>query len=556
VNIAFGYSMRFDAEFMALTIGCFVTLFATLLSERHTRKVMVFAVPAAGFVITALYYVFLRGANLEGAREVVRAMALGGVFLLLSVCMPAIRKQTSFNLSFLGFFKAFFSTVFYVGIAFGGILLVLGAIDNLLFRLHPDTYSYVNSTTLILVAPIVLLSMLPSFGREDEAERDTKIYTVPAFLRILLMYVLLPLVAIYTLVLLLYLVKTLTMGDPEGILYPMILTYCVAVIGLYVLTDEQDKKIFVIYRLVFPKLAGLIALYQTIRILMKIPAFGITHDTYYAILYGLFAILAGVITSVLPPKKNQVIGLILAGLLLISAVPPVDAFMISTFSQTAKIEEVLARNSMRDGERIVEKPDISLEDREILRNGMTYLDEAGDTGKIPGLPEDFGFWEDFETVFGFPTYEESTGVNTNYDEYSYSMDRTAGLPVSGDILFSTVYGKDISMGGRTTVGTFVEEGQQYQLDVVSDTKEISVELLAADGQVLATASVTEFAEELRADRGDIGYNLSPEAMLLTASGDGANLSVAFYSIYGYEQDGQSNLTAEMLIFADVGTLER
>nr|WP_238321825.1 DUF4153 domain-containing protein [Carnobacterium jeotgali] len=116
---------------------------------------------------------------------------------------------------------------------------------------------------------------------------------------------LIPLTAIFTVILLVYLLQNIT-GDfwTNNLLEPMLVSYSVTVILVYLLASNIETKSALLFRKIFPKVLVPIVLFQTISSVLKIQETGLTHGRYYVILFGLFAVIAGLIFSILPVKKK------------------------------------------------------------------------------------------------------------------------------------------------------------------------------------------------------------------------------------------------------------
>src|SRR5690606_11145090 len=114
-----------------------------------------------------------------------------------------------------------------------------------------------------------------------------------------------PLTAIFTIILLVYLLQNIT-GEfwTNNLLEPMLVSYAITVIIVYFLVSTINTKSAIFFRKIFPKVLVPIVLFQTVSSVLRIQETGLTLGRYYVILFGIFALIAGIIFSVLPVRKN------------------------------------------------------------------------------------------------------------------------------------------------------------------------------------------------------------------------------------------------------------
>ena len=156
----------------------------------------------------------------------------------------------------------------------------------------------------------------------------------PKFLGVLISYILIPLIAVFTLILVVYIIKNIG-GEfwTDNLLEPMLVAYAITVILVYILASEIENKFTAFFRKIFPKVLVPIVLFQITSSILSLTDTGVTHTRYYVILFGLFAAIAGILMSFLPVRKNGVIAALLIVFAVVSIVPPVDAFTVSRINQ-------------------------------------------------------------------------------------------------------------------------------------------------------------------------------------------------------------------------------
>lgn len=369
-------------------------------------------------LLTFGYYLIVRPTP-ESSTEITAKtfIALFALFIAF-IWIPSIKSETTFNDSFLIAFKSFFISLFYSLILFAGMSIIITAVDRLLFKVHSDSYSHTANIIFIVFAPMYFLSLIPVYpGKRDindspteKAGKESQVIRLsecPRFLEILLSYIIIPLTSVFTIILILYIVLNLS-GDfwADNLLEPMIITYSVVVILVYILVSKLNNRFAVIFRKIMPKILTPIVLFQIIASVLKITDTGLTHNRYFVILYGIFACLSGIILSTVSLRKNGIIAILIIVFSLISIVPPVDAFTVSRMSQIALLENILEKNNMLEQNEVKPKSDLREEDKDKIRKLTAYLWHMGYTDKISWLPGDFNYYYDFGRVFGFDDYSK------------------------------------------------------------------------------------------------------------------------------------------------------
>ena len=332
--------------------------------------------------------------------------------------VPVIKSKISFNSSFMISFKSLFNSLFFSGVIFAGISIILTAINQLIFTIDYTAYPHTVNIVFIIFAPMYFLSLIPIYpgvknNSKNQEKMDLQKESIdesahcPKFLEVLISYILIPLIAVFTLILVIYIIKNIG-GEfwTDNLLEPMLVSYAITVILVYILASEIENKFTAFFRKVFPKVLVPIVLFQITSSILSLADTGVTHTRYYVILFGLFAAVSGVLLSFLPVRKNGVIAALLIVFATISIVPPVDAFTISRSSQTDTLKNVLEQNNMLENNKILPNESISNKDKQTITNAINYLSRMEYTKKIAWLPEDFNAYEDFSDTFGFKEYQD------------------------------------------------------------------------------------------------------------------------------------------------------
>ena len=448
--IAINGSKDYQKELLALLVGAFIGVCAQALYERFFDKTIIrIALMGASVALTFGYYLILLKAPVLSVEIIVRTTVALLALLFAYILIPAIKNTVNFNQSFLAVFKSFFQTILYSGVIFGGSSLIILAFDRLIAPVDYRAFSHVANVVFVLFSPLFFLSLIPVYpGKLNEhldqehiqAQQDAiqKTCVMPRFLEILISYIIIPLATVYTLILALYLVLNVR-GNfwTNNLMEPMLVSYSIIVIIIYILACLIDNKFANLFRLVFPKVLVPLVVFQIVASVLKIGDFGITYTRYYVIIYGIFAAMAGLVMSFLPPVKNILIGAFLIALSLVSIVPPVDAFTISKKSQIDLLEKTLIDNGMLENNQIISKSDLDKDAKDVITKTVEYLSNMDYIDTVAFIPDGFDIWEDFHQTFGFEFYyydynpgnylNISLGENTMIPTAGYDYFAAAGI---------------------------------------------------------------------------------------------------------------------------------
>ena len=299
--------------------------------EKFSSRILLLGAAA---LLTGGYYLIIHSAPGIGEEIAIRTSVAMFAVLIAFIWMPVIRSRITFNESFMAVFKALFQSAFYSAIIFGGLSLIIFAIDQLIYQLDPRAYAHTANIVFVLFLPIFFLSLIPIYPGKREIEVDDhkieKATQCPKFLDVLISYIIIPIAAVFTLILVIYIALNIT-GEfwTNNLLESMIVSYAISVILIYILASKLENKFANLFRLIFPKVLVPIVVLQIISSAINMMDTGVTYTRYYEILFGIFAAAAGVVLSFVPVRKNGIIAAMLIAFSLFSVIPPVDAFTVS-----------------------------------------------------------------------------------------------------------------------------------------------------------------------------------------------------------------------------------
>ncbi|MDD2568885.1 MAG: DUF4153 domain-containing protein [Clostridia bacterium] len=495
---------------LACIVGAFLSAVFQVAYERFAVKnfvrklLMVIAVLMAGS-----YYLIIRGApELSMEIEIRTAVALFAL-LIAFIWVPVIKSRISFNESFMAAFKALFIAAFFAGVIFGGVRLILAAINHLLFTLPYTSYSHMANLIFVIFAPMYFLSLIPVYPRkasesgslaltEQQEEKIVRASSCPKFLEILISYIIIPLVAVFTVILLIYIV--LNIGSKfwtDNLLEPMLISYAITVILVYILASRLENKFALWFRKIFPKVLVPIVIFQIVSSIISLGDTGLTHTRYYVILFGIFAVASGIILSFMPVRKNGIIAAMLIAFALVSIIPPVDAFTLSHANQINMLENVLIKNNMLENNTVKPNAAIPNADKQKITQAVYYLERMNYIDEVECLPNDFKTYTDFYKTFGFNEYEEPGNMG---ESVYVSLNQEATVDITGyDSFIYTHIAKDGTNdyeGEKSNnIYAFAKAGKNYTLQKDITKTKYDIKLLDENNKELLSFATTDIFEK-------------------------------------------------------------
>ena len=519
--LAINWEVDYSKYILTLMVGASLGFTLQAAWERFFEKnIHRVALMGIGLILTLGYFLIVRQYTNTSLETWIRtSVALFALFIAY-IWVPVIKSKVSYNESFMAAFKSFFNALLFSAVLFTGITLIIGAIDLLLFRVPDKSYMHALNIIGIIFAPIYFLSLIPVYPGvsdnnrspewlEQHQEKIRKTCACPKFLEILISYIIIPLLSVYTIILIIYIGTNITAEFwTDNRLEPMLVGFAIAVILVYILASTLENKFAVLSRKIFPKVLVPIVLFQIAASVLKTQETGITYGRYYVILFGIFAAITGVLLSFMPVRKNGIVAALLIGFSLVSIVPPVDAFTVSRINQEAMLKTVLAENNMLQDNTVIPNASISEGDRKIISDTVSYLGMMDYTKDIAYLGKDFNPYDDFYTTFGFYRYAESPyGQQSIY----LTLNQQAPINISGYDAFIVVNFYFKGNTSESLVSSFEKSGKTYTLSKDNTTDPGTLTLSDESGQELISVNMKEVFDSFEPSAGG-NYQISKDAI--------------------------------------------
>jgi hypothetical protein len=535
-------------------LGSFLGIAAQFACERferlYTKRIMVYAIST---MLTIGYYLILMPVQSISHEVSIRTFVALVAMFCAFIWVPSYKSRADFNEIALVHFKSAFIAVLYAAVLSAGCASIIAAVDILLFKVNDDAYAYTMTIIWVLFATLYYLSLLPLFNSEDAEAREfaKESAQYPRFLEILVSYIAIPLVAAFTLVLAAYFAKILvTLKWPSGQLGGMVLAYSAAGLIIYILASLSQNRFTALYRLIFPKVLIPIVIMQLISVGIRLDAYGVTESRYYIALFGIFALVCGIMLSFKPVSKNGMIALLAAGFAILSVIPPIDAFTVSRVSQITRLESMLKAEGILSDGQITPKAEATENLRLEATSILNYLQRRDYTKYVAWLPADFTTHKDMKTILGFePAYPKRDKDN----KYFFAvLESQQPFDISGyDIMINTDSHRG-PINKQQSASDFEVRGSKYTLVLERlSAQEVRVAVQDANGRELVGTGLYDFAQTIAAVGTESKEALPSHQMTLDVENNGYKLRVIFQNINitrGDEPDAGADY-ALMIMFA-------
>ncbi|OGO78580.1 MAG: hypothetical protein A2Y23_12685 [Clostridiales bacterium GWB2_37_7] len=516
------YSAGYDSPFiktltrlaMVFALAIPLSLCIKLIFERYKQmsiafKTLVYALAAGALVV--YYFSLLKDLEMV---SVVRYIALNFAFYLGFLFIPYINKKEDFELYIIKITSRFFITVIYAIVLFLGLAAIIFTVDKLLgIYVEEEFYYYTWLFIVGIFSPVFFLAGVPTF---DESLED---YKYPNFFKILLLYIVMPLLVIYMGILYIYFAKIIiTRVWPIGLVSHLVLWYSALCVAVIFLIEPIKNNIWVNKFIAFlPKLILPILVMMFISMGIRINAYGITENRYFVMILGIWVFCVMLYISFRKVHRNIILPISLSIITIISVFGPLSSFSVSKFSQNNRMSDILARNEMLVENKIIKpKADVAEKDKKEISAILRYFERNHSLNDVKYLEKGFAL-KDMEKIFGF-AYEDSAPYVGNESYFAYNVNQSPeALDISGyEYFFDMRTYKNTLTYGDLKV-EFVQQKDEVNIINAKDT--------------LYSLKLSEVVKALKS-KYPTGQGVDQKDMIFDFENEFIKLKFVFFSIYG------------------------
>lgn len=475
---------------------------------------------------------------------IARIFAAGvAAFIIFLITISANKAESDFNQSSFMVLKSFIIAGLYTLVIMLGLFFVAFAVENLLYEnMDEKVYMYISIWSAF-IGFAFFLGYFPSFKRQQHDNHLETAQKHPAFIEILFAFVLVPIMAVMTLVLLIWSIQILIGGDwPEFKQLSAIFTVYI-LFGVFqsVMMAHYDKATARMFRRIFPFTALVFLAFEAYALTIQFADHGIRSNEYFIGILWIFGLLSTLALLLRPVKRTLLIAFVALVLTILAVLPITGYQALPLSSQTKRLQAVLNRNNMLIDGRIVKAPaGISLDDRITITDSALYImrESYDDTAKASWLSEQLDSSKSFVSVFGFePEYDAYPSGPDDKVLHEIHLYLPAGsINITGYtsslLIGEQFYGAEPFSGqiGEYAI-TFVNmSGSKIpSIQIRKDDVMIAQQNLEAWLMDLQTKYMTEDGRRVEPDFEDMTYRVE---------GSGVELLVVFRDISIYDSTGE------------------
>lgn len=397
---------------LALTTSLAFPLFLSskLIFERFSKvnKVLIYFL----ICLFLLFYHLLIFKEFELV-SISRFIALSISFYLLALLIHYFYKRKNYELYIAHIFSKFFVTIVYTIVIFIGLATILFTIDKL-FELSLAKELYISSWLLAagIFAPVFMLAGIPCLEREFDLTNYSSV------LKILLLYIIMPLITVYSLILYLYFIKIIkTQVWPESIVGQLVFWYSMLsfLVIFFIQPFKKENKWVNKFILIMPKIILPLLIMMFLALSIRINDYGITENRYYVLLLGIWIFLVMLYYNFSQKQRNTLVVFSLAIISILAVFGPWSGFSLAIKSQNQRFENILRENKLLENNKIVKKA-IPTEAKKEINAIIKYFSDNYSLAALNYLPNNFKKTE-MEELFGFK-YQR---YYSNHDNFYYSI---------------------------------------------------------------------------------------------------------------------------------------
>ena len=310
------------------------------------------------FVLSIIFYVeYLRTNDYYN----IYYFALIPISIILFVLIPILNRENK-EKYLQSEFSDFVITGIFALVLSAGIGIVLTTVNYLFFKSRSFFIFRLAVYSSWFIAEVFGASLFLSLLKKPDDDLEN--YEFPSIFNSLIKFVIIPLIAIYTAVLYIYMAKTIiSMQLPKGLISHLVLWYTAfsVVIMILITPFTQKDKFFWNFKKYFPYFSIPLIFASLFALFQRIYQYGITEKRYYVLIliFWLF------FCMILFIRKMNITGIFISliACVVIAVYTPFSAKSVSNFSQKERLKRMLVKyGALKNGK--ISKITQKLADRE------------------------------------------------------------------------------------------------------------------------------------------------------------------------------------------------
>ena len=480
--------------------------------------------------------------------------ALIPISIILFVLIPILNRENK-EKYLQSEFSDFVITYIFAAVLFVGIAIVLTTISYLFFSSNNDFFFRLTTYFFWFIAEVFGASLFLSLLKKTDDDLEN--YKFPSIFNLLIKFVIIPLIVIYTGILYIYMAKAvISMQLPKGLISHLVLWYTAfSVIIIILITPFTQKDKFLgNFKKYFPYFSIPLIFASLFALFQRIYQYGITEKRYYVLIL-IFWLLFCVILFI---RKMNITGIFISliACVVIAVYTPFSAKSVSNFSQKERLKRMLVKyGALKDGK--ISKITQKLTNRQgnHIHTTIQYISSNSDIqklnfknekGEVYSTLEDLEkaldvkeSWKDYYIVRN----EDDNGEN--YDEKEIVAYRVKNSENAELISDTTGYDNFISYKKVDNEDPINQENESEKYKITVKNKIIAIK--SKDGTELAKINyedaIKQIVSKLRTsklqDKKDVGYVVSPKDLEYIGTAGKINYKISLGNINVQIVNGKS-----------------
>ena len=501
------------------------------------------------FVLSIIFYVeYLRTNDYYN----IYYFALIPISIILFLLIPILNRENK-EKYLQSEFSDFVITHIFALVLFIGIGIVLTTVNYLFFKSRSFFISRLTVYSSWFIAEVLGASLFLSLLKKPDDDLEN--YEFPSIFNSLIKFVIIPLIAIYTAVLYIYMAKTIiSMQLPKGLISHLVLWYTAfsVVIMILITPFTQKDKFFGNFKKYFPYFSIPLIFASLFALSQRIYQYGITEKRYYVLIL-IFWLLFCMILFI---RKMNITGIFISLIVcvVIAVYTPFSAKSVSNFSQKERLKRMLVKyGALKDGK--ISKITQKLADREgnqihttiaYISNNSTIqkLNFKNEKGEVYSTLEDLEkgldvkeSWKDYY-VYG----SEDEEIPEKQKVITYEIRNIENSEVISD---TAGYDNFISYRKIDNTEPIDQENESEKYKITIRNKIITIK--SKDGTELAKINyedaIKQIVSKLKTlklqDKKDEGYKVSQKELEYIGTAGKINYKISLRKIDEQIVDGKS-----------------
>ncbi|NWO18764.1 DUF4153 domain-containing protein [Leptotrichia sp. oral taxon 223] len=305
------------------------------------------------------------------------------ISIILFLLIPILKKENK-EKYLQSVFSSFIITGIFAAVLWGGIEIILITVNYLFFNFYDKDSLFLRLSMYFFWFIVEVFGESLFLSLLKKSDDNLENYEFPFIFNLLIKFVIIPLIIIYTGVLYIYMAKVLiSMHLPKGLISHLVLWYTALSVAVMILITPftQKDKFFENFKKYFPYFSIPLIFASLFAVFQRTYQYGITENRYY-VLISIFWLFFCMILYI---RRMNVTGVFISLIVcfIISVYTPLSAKNVSNFSQSQRLKRMLVKyGALKDGKisKITQK--LTDEEGSQIHTTIQYISDNSTIAKL------------------------------------------------------------------------------------------------------------------------------------------------------------------------------